>query len=249
MPPQTLIMYSSVNSPGKRDASGAFAPGALAFHRRMDQKLLDSTLVGIDCTKAKQLRRHQVAEAFERAGACSMIAIFCHGYERGIQLGFDNDTADSFADLVANSLRGGPQGAPPLLANPRIVLYACDSADGPGPGGDGGFADRLRDELCERGFYHCQVDAHTTTGHSFKNPHVRRFLGMGSPTGGMGGSWIVQPGSKLWPKWRERLREESDTLWMDFPFMAIAQIHSELTPAEEITKRTKLTPPRGTPVG
>jgi hypothetical protein len=249
MPPQTLVLYSSVNTPGInvktgrpwRDSTHAFAPGALAFQRRMDQKLLPATLVGIDCSKPRPARRHQVLQAFEHAGSVSVVAMFCHGYERGVQMGYDVEQVGELADLIERA--GG--GAVP---NPRVILYACEAGDSNvGPGGDGGFADALRDELCERRLTGCQVDAHTTTGHSYQNPHVRRFLGMGSPTGGSGGTWVVQPGKKMWAKWRARMADPHDPLWMDFPFMSIAQIHAELSPAGEDTRPMRLTPSRGIP--
>ena len=67
----------------------------------------------------------------------------------------------------------------------RVVLYACSTAKGENTaqdmeavGGDGGFTDRLRDLLCQAGAVDYQVDAHSTAGHTMKNPYVRRFQGM-----------------------------------------------------------------------
>jgi hypothetical protein len=116
---------------------------------------------------------------------------------------------------------------------PVVALYCCStgaasSADAYAEfGGDGGFADRLRDALCVAGGVHCTVDAHTTAGHTTMNPYVRRFEGRGSRVGGVGGFDLVSPKSgDLWRRWRRALRETS--LRYRFPVMSVAEIHDWL---------------------
>jgi hypothetical protein len=119
----------------------------------------------------------------------------------------------------------------------RVLLYCCSTAStiralwGKSVGGDGGFADMLRDALCENGATHCRVMGHVTAGHATRNPYVRFFDGAGSPVGGAGGTDVVRPSSKLWTAWREALNGQflagSDFRFV-FPTMEIGQIHEAL---------------------
>ncbi|MBK7153843.1 MAG: hypothetical protein IPH72_19025 [Sandaracinaceae bacterium] len=87
----------------------------------------------------------------------------------------------------------------------RVERYACDAARDDdadrrddvtqSAGGDGGFADQLRDALAAHGLTG-HVDAHAKPGHTTKNPHLRRFHMDGGP--GVGGEWLVEPGTALW---------------------------------------------------
>ena len=54
----------------------------------------------------------------------------------------------------------------------------------------------------------------------------RKFDGMGSPVGGVGGLTIVTPGSLLWKKWRTAVT--TTPFRYKVPFMTIAEIHKEL---------------------
>lgn len=168
------------------------------------------------------------------------VAFFCHGYSRGIQCGFDLSTVDDLAESISEY--GGDEV--------RVPLYACDTArdldrdrkdDLEQFGGDGGFADELRDALCEAEAIFCRVDAHTTAGHTTRNPNDRRFEGQGSAVGGHGGYYIVPfPTKELldgltknqkrkrreaWSIWRKALRT---TFRFSFPFMTTAEIHETL---------------------
>jgi hypothetical protein len=221
-----LVFAPRHNSAGKKDATGAFQPEALAFARR--HGVPRNQLVYVDNTLGNGDMRQIVlgAVAAFRQGATDgrppeALAFFCHGLGKRIQFGFD---ATNVAEL-ATSLSGA--------GGPRVALYACNTGKASDAealevfGGDGGFADALRDALCRAGAGACQVDAHTTAGHTTMNPNVRRFLGMGSPVGGVGGFYLVHVGQKeLWRKWRTALRETD--LRFDFPFMSVAEIHRTL---------------------
>ena len=185
----------------------AFKAASLPIARRFDA--LHTSLSGV--TDVKQL------------------AVFCHGWSSGIQL-----CHGSRVEQLAKLLRAAMPGT-----NPDVTLYCCTTGSdllastsevsgSEAPGGDGGFADRLRDELCEAGAVHCQVDAHTVLGHTTRNPYLRRFEGAGVPTGGVGGHWLVTPRSKLWPRWVEAMK--GDLRWR-FPTMTVGQIHGELAQA------------------
>ena len=222
-----LVFAPAYNAAGKRDATGAFQPEAKAFRRH--HGVPAANLVLVDNRLDRVSMRHIVLDtiaarrkASAEGRAPAAVAFFCHGAGRQIQFGFD---ARNVGDL-ARSLSG--------CTALRMPLFACSTGKGTGGealaafGGDGGFADALRDALCREGVVECCVDAHTTVGHTTRNPHVRRFEGMGSPVGGAGGYFIVHPGQKtLWRKWRRALRETN--LRFDFPFMSVAEIHRGLT--------------------
>lgn len=135
-------------------------------------------------------------------------AIFCHGWRTGLQCGATLARVEEFAAI----LRG--TGAR------HVILYACSAgrdADArqdddvlAGPGGEGGFADALRDALG------VDVWAHATDGHTTRNPFVRLFRGVEAGHG-LGGEWHVEPGSDGWAAWRRALREHP-TLRFTFPF-------------------------------
>lgn len=152
------------------------------------------------------------------------VAFFSHGYKNGMQAGF----RIRHIRLLAEAIKGFAGD------KPFVPLYACDTArdldkervDDLGFfGGDGGFADMFRDGLCKAGATLASLDAHTTAGDAAKNPNVRRFLGMGSTTGGVGGFYIIHHDTPLWQAWRELLRTD---FRLDFPFMTVGQIHQHV---------------------
>lgn len=210
----------------RSDWSGAFHPEALTFART--HGIPDQNVVQIDIPKPKAHMRRQCVEAIRKAaqgGALDVVAFFCHGWKTGLQLGWDLRTARELAAVIAEC------GQPYV----DVVLYACDAGrdtDGQrkddlkvGPGGDGGFADRLRDELCRAGRTYCRVYAHVTAGHTTRNPWVRVFPGNGSSVGGMGGHFLVPPKTPLWGPWKAALRGDL-RFW--FPVMHVEEVHREL---------------------
>lgn len=201
------------------DWAGAFRPASLQFAHQ--HGVPESQRCAIDVSQPQSEQRGHVRRKIETCAGLEMIAFFCHGWLNGIQLGITRGYVPGLVSSIA------------AVANPaktfRVALYACSAGgdvDAGAPGGDGDFADQLRDELCLAGFGACQVDAHATRGHTSQNPHVRRFVGDGSPTGGQGGSWIVAPRSVHWPVWQRALR--TGDLQYRFPLMSVADVHREL---------------------
>jgi hypothetical protein len=226
-----LAFVPTQDTPGKRDCTGAFLPEARLFTRlhSMSPPACFPNAEGVGF----RARGEAVLAALAQRRDLDVVAFFCHGWRDGLQCGFRLGTIDRLADALAVA------GTRQLV----VALYACDAArdaddaraddtGAAGPGGDGGFADELRDALCRRGLVDCRVDAHVTTAHTTRNPYVRRFEGGGSVTGGQGGAWLVRPGSRLWRPWVEALRAPSTRpLRLRFPLMSAAEIHAELTPA------------------
>lgn len=204
-----------------KDATHAFIPEAKAFLRHHKQP--ESDLVMVDNSKSPAEMKRAVYAALDREPRKKIhgVAFFCHGLKDRIQFGIRQSDIPEFAEKMVKH-------ADPAL---RVTFYACDAGrDNDGQrdddleqfGGDNGFADRVRDELCRHGNVRCVVDAHTTAAHTTMNPHVRRFEGMGSPVGGIGGYYIVPRGAKVWGKWVKALKTD---LRFAFPYLTTAEIH------------------------
>lgn len=209
------------NSVGKHDATGAFQPEARAFaklHGAPAPFLFDHQQ-----PSGPRVRQVQTFLASHEPHSVDAIAVFSHGYKSGLQIGVSvSGNLREFALTVAQV----------CIAEPVLALYCCDAARDSdddreddklaGPGGDGGFADKLRYELGKLG---CRptIFAHASTGHTTHNPFVRRF----DPGEMAGGDWVVEPHSELWLRWCRALRDTE--LRFRFPFMAGFELTRELT--------------------
>ncbi len=213
----------SKRDPDRHDATGGFQVWGRRFleHHGEDP----ASLILVDNHANPTVQMGLILDVLSaRAGVPACVAFFCHGFKAGIQFGFKLRHLRRLAGAIA------------ALGDPavKVPLYACDCArdldadrrdDLEEFGGDGGFADLLRDHLCRAGAVDCRVDAHTTAGRADVNPNVRRFEGLGSADGGRGGYYIVPMDNPLWPRWREALRTD---YWYEFPFRTQAEIHSHL---------------------
>lgn len=195
------------NTPGRRDATGAFIPCA---ERWADTH--GGRVVRIDMSKPARWQAARVIDVLtgQREAFAPRVAFFCHGFARRISFGL---TLENVGELARSIVPVGPPGSTPApIGSPRVALFACSSGDGPGPGGDGGYADALCDALANLTNGAAVVIAHTTAGHTTRNPYKRRFASV-SRWGSMGGAWIVAPRSALWPRWRDAMRRTD--LWLD----------------------------------
>jgi len=226
MAPRALVLLPDRDH-GPGDYTGAFRVEAdrLLHHYRLPS----SAAVQVDISRDDGARARQVLAAIEEAGQAGpleLLAFICHGTRRGLQLA-------RLAQLPGLAARIASSAAPGVA----IAFYACSlggGVDGPaGAGGDGGPADFLRDTLSRcvgvdgQPFVDFHVDAHTTAGHCCSNPYVRRFSGRLG--GDVGGAWLVEPGSALWPAWMRELEDRHrSTLRLRYPLMTIAELHEEL---------------------
>jgi hypothetical protein len=213
----TIVAFApAYDSPGKRDATGAFLPEAKAFAR-----LHDCDRVIIDNRHVDAHMRQHVRDAIEARDEIRCLAFFCHGFRSGIQFGFRLYSSAMIVDSLA----------PRMARDCVIALYCCDTGrDGdaereddldPGPGGEGGFADALRDALrAKRRDWTGWVDGHVTAAHTTRNPHVRRMHAHGDS------SYLIPRDGETWDRWRVALRETD--LRLRFPLMTRGQIEDEL---------------------
>ena len=218
----------------RADATAVFMPEAREWSKHWSPY---NRLEHVDNREPRRARADAVIDAIVRnppADGWDAIGFFCHGYSSGIQLGFDLGNVRELARAIAETSR----------RNVVVALYCCSTGDvtgrllallrktigkDAGVGGDGGFADVLRDELCRFGAIHCRVMAHRTEGHATMNPHVRFFDGNGSAIGGQGGVEVVRRDSRaLWSRWVAELKRDGSTLRYEMPHLSIAAIHDRL---------------------
>ena len=215
----------------KADYTGAFLPESNAYakvHNIPEDDVFEIDVHGTNKTQ----RREQVLLAIEDRGQhhdiIKSIAFFCHGLKNQIQLGFNVNNLFLLARDMGK------------YCDEEVVvpIYACSAArdldrqiaddqDPDAIGGDGGFADILRDALCSEHMTYCRVMAHVTTGHTTVNPWVRFFDGDGNVDGGEGGYWVVPPKKELWRRWIHWLRKDNNRF--RFPFMSYVDILYEVT--------------------
>lgn len=206
------------DKPGKRDATRAFIPEAHKFADYWQSQGFGARVEYVDNRATVHHRRAEMIHALGGTTQLRHLAIFAHGWRTGIQMGFRLNHLSALARHI---------DAVCADDSPVISLYCCSTAQGDA-GGDGGFADELRDALCEQGLMGCRVDAHTNRGHTTRNPYVRRFEGAGSNYGGQGGQYIARPRGKHWARWKAALRDRDDVLRYRFGQMDTAVIHDWL---------------------
>lgn len=221
-----LVIYPRHNTDGRSDATGAFHPKArefLATHKvpwDAEHTLVFDNTVQMPFRR-REIRRRLTSPAM-RDESRRVVAFFMHGWKDGIQCGFRSQEVGELAELLSNACGGNCE---------KILLYCCDNGRDAdlrrdddlldAIGGDGGFADLLRDEFRRKGDP-VEIYAHSKEGHTTQNPHVRVFRAQES----MGGPFVIAPGSTLWPRWRRALA--GTDLWARFPFMTSQELAEEL---------------------
>lgn len=255
--PKTLIVTPDRNHHGN-DWSGAFKPEAerlVKIHGlHPTTSRLSISLDGNNHQRRKQLQDalvHNHIHATNHSRSVPVgtgwVVFLCHGWASGIQVGWGLDNLPALAETLATV-------AAPTL---KVTLYACSTAESYGdntpdppmpephtivnyPGGDGGFADILRDCLSksfsQRGIaWTGWVDAHDRKGHCTSNPYVKRFYPASNPShNALGADFLIPPGQPIWQRWnailhdRDHDSDQSRTLRLRYPLMTHDQIIAEL---------------------
>jgi len=245
---EVIVFAPEFNTQGKRDATGAFHPGAKMF---CDYYGLDREKVVhyIDNENSKHIQARQLLSKMEAARTVwpetgdylypQVYVFFCHGYISGIQFGIRSPTPGR---RFTSTDRGHWERFVAAIGRhpaPVVILYACSTGDDPdddpnsAPGsGDDSFGDLLRDALCARQCTFNRVVTHYSPGHTFYNRDIKIMDGMGSPIGGHGGLPLAKNGSKTYKALGQLLKvkpgKEGYGFAWRFPFMTVADIHSEL---------------------
>lgn len=256
-----MIVVTPDRNVHSKDFTGAFEPESQAFMRIVPGK---HALIKFDASKSMSTRRGQVFDALIQFKGLPYagVAFFCHGWHNGIQAGVRLAQIPELVRLVCEATTTGEAATDMLY----VPLYCCSTAaKGDVPeaasetGGDGGFADTMRDIFCLQGKPWVRVYGHTTRGHTTMNSQVRVFEGKGSTIGGNGGEVLVRqppPKNPLWPVWTAACagkapfdkgtmpqpaawaagrRSPAGTMDRKFlrfaaPFMTIAELHGVLAP-------------------
>ncbi len=219
-----LTIRPQFNTEGRRDASGAFIPQARAFLRANQVPVVSDWELSFDNTATMARRMEVLKRNLARPRpSFHTAAFFCHGWKDGIQAGYRTKDVAELAETLAAASGSRLK---------RVVLYACDTGRDNDSlreddlrdviGGDGGFADSLRDAFRRRGDA-VTVYAHSKEGHCTQCPYVRVFEGDSDEKGG---HFLVAPTERLWPVWRRALA--GTDLWARFPFMSREEVIQEL---------------------
>jgi hypothetical protein len=219
-----IVIYSCENTPGKHDASGAFVPEALAYAELHNcANVFPQNYVRVPAAKSRVNFYDCLLKAYEASGPITSIAFFGHGWHSGIQAGLNIRHIPALVAMLED------------ICHPdvKIILYACSTAENKIKDHeadpkelanicDGGFADRLRDEMWEYDdFEGFEVYGHKTAGHTTRNPYMVRF--------DRGGTiWAMPPGSPHWHAWVKALKENKNDIRYTFPFLRIDEIHEVL---------------------
>jgi hypothetical protein len=226
---RVLAIRCEHNAHGKKDVTYAFKPEARDFVKLAAE---GSRVVIIDNHKKLSGRRAQcnaiLDGAIEAGEHFDSVAVFCHGWLNGIQIGYTRKTVNQLSQRIF-ALTGESSVV-------TVPLFCCSTGEDPEDDplnaagtGDDSFADKLRDDLCGLGANLCRVMAHTTVAHTTSNPMVLFMDGMGTPDGGVGGYPPVAQGSASWKAWKKALRDrKNNTLRFRMPYMSVAAIHEEI---------------------
>jgi hypothetical protein len=222
-----LVLYSSKNVEGKRDATGAFIPEAMTFAKH--HEVPEDNMLGIECPGVPAKRRFsEVCMHLRNKTNIKWIAMFCHGYSSGMQFGMSKKNIPILVKYMEMSCR----------KNLKLSLYACSTASTNKntrklsmPGTDNGYADKLRDGMLKAGFKGGWIDAHLTPGHTTQNPFVLRFYTEPSFEKDWdmpGGEWLVSPKSKLWRKWKRCMQNRKSMFRFRFTEYTEEQLYEFL---------------------
>jgi len=221
-----LVILPSANSHGKHDQTGAFLPESQKFQRL--HGIPDDHVVLVDLSKDQGARAAEVLAKVVALGKGEPILniLFAGHGLRGSLPQLRGVTAPKLAGVLASVKHPAA----------RVYLAACSTGDGTpaepltGVGGDGGFADGVRDAFAQAGSVDVWVTAHVTAGHAFWNPEVRRFEGKGLQGAAAGGTYLVPHGDpKLFAKWRRHMKETD--LRFRIHLMTPAEVRAEIETA------------------
>lgn len=201
---KALVLAPKENSPGKKDATGAFHIGAKAFERIFG--LAKTHYFDNGDGVSDSARRREVLDMIRSApGPLDIIGYFGHGFTSGLSSAkiYSRHLGD-----LADAIRSNSS------TDCKVMLYACSA------GAFGGFASQLADRLnpwYAFGLPGRTVYGHTNVGHTFYNPNVTRFPAA---------EYVVEPGGDHWAKWRQCIRHTD--LWARFPFMDEMELQNVL---------------------
>lgn len=218
---QLFVIYNSQNTAGHgKDATGAFIPEALNFKKYRESKGDTVELVPFDNLLAPAKRPAAFLDAISKAKPFDGFVYLGHGLRNSMSSAqITQAKRPDFTKLLMAKATG---------KHLFVTLYACSTGETTtgGADGEGGFADKVRDDLVAAGFGGW-VDGHTVPGHATQNSRVRRFE-CKPELATKGGEWLVEPGTPEFKRWQARLNSKwrDDPFRFDFPYMDLAAIRA-----------------------
>jgi len=161
-------------------------------------KLPSESVIPVNCKGPLWKRRKVVLEALAKRHELEVVAMFCHGWPRRIQFGFNLENVEMLAGAMDDAASTYAQ----------VILYACSCGRRPGLSpkkriyypdsfvGEDSFAYDLAIS-CDFGK---TVWAHYDSGHTTRNPFVLVFESYGCI------KWMVPPFHKDWARWVKDLK-------------------------------------------
>lgn len=161
-----LIIYTSTNMKGRKDATGAFIPEAkrLQKHLLETNEFYDVTMAPIKTTGVSMAKRREQVEEVLKSDTFEHIYFLCHGYKNGIQFGYKwRWGAVKLANLVHNAGDLEPES---------VTFYCCSVAKD-----KENFAKWVFNEMsCLKWSNNkVQVFGHYTAGHTTMNPRIKIY--------------------------------------------------------------------------
>lgn len=209
-----LEIYNTQNTVPRHqnDAGGAFIPESYNFAKYRESQGDTVTRVGYRNMAPADIKRAEVFGIIEKAEPFDAFVYLGHGLRNSLSsAGIDQAHRREFTKLLAKKARSKR-----LI----VTLYACSTGETTTKEaeGEGGFADRVRDDLTADGFLGW-VDGHTVPGHTTQNSRLRRFAM--DPADTTGGDWLVDPTSPEFRRWKARLgaKWKNDPFRFMFPFL------------------------------
>lgn len=224
---EILVIYSSENTQGVKDATGAFIPEAKALAKLYE--VPKDNMLAVPCVSLRPNQRLEAVCQFLRGhSGIRWLTFFGHGWSSGIQFGIGLKNLPVLTQYLSYA----------CSSDLCVTLYACSTASTSrstrnprAPGTDNGFADKLRDNMLSVDFEGGWVDAHLNPGHTARNPFVVRFYTLPRFEKDYdlpGGEWLVSPKSSFWQEWQKEVRSVKSLFRFRFPLMTEAEIYHYL---------------------
>jgi len=218
-----LVLHASKDST-KPDATGAFIPESINFtkHRESLGDVVQN--IGFDNTLPQAKRVKEFLKLIENADDFDAFVYIGHGLRTSLpSCGVTMANRKQFTDLLFKKSKSKTK----LF----VTLFACSAAETMTKqlDGEGGMADKIRDDLVALGVVNGWCDAHPTPGHTTQNSLVKRFY-FSIEEKDKGAQYIIPPGSPEFSVWRKKLNSKwrDDPFRFDFPYMSSTEIHTEL---------------------
>ncbi len=162
-----LVISRENNSPGKKDASGAFEPESKAMTRILRDMGRNVTHIRVrtDSYENKHTMRGWLLDKINRThkengNPLSAVSIFCHGWRTGVE-------------LLPTREQGAKEVAQVLAARgvKYFNLFACSTGE---PNPNGNWAQWVVEECVQLG-HKMLVFSHEPAGHTTWNPNINLY--------------------------------------------------------------------------